>query len=201
MTDRTCLSIVLAAGEGTRMKSNLPKVLHQVAGLPLVSHVVTAVQGTGKSDIALVVGRGADDVRAAVEKNAGPVSAFEQKERLGTAHAVLAAREAIERGYDDLLIVFGDTPLIEAQSLQKARERLAESADVVVIGFRPDDPHGYGRLIEKDDKLVAIIEEKEATEEQKQIGFCNGGLMAVRGQHALTLLDAVGNDNAKGEYT
>lgn len=136
MTDRTCLSIVLAAGEGTRMKSNLPKVLHQVAGLPLVSHVVKAVQGTGKSDVALVVGRGADDVRAAVEKNAGPVSAFEQKERLGTAHAVLAAREAIESGYDDLLIVFGDTPLIEAQSLQKARERLAEGADVVVIGFR-----------------------------------------------------------------
>ncbi len=123
MTDRTCLSIVLAAGEGTRMKSSLPKVLHQVAGLPLVSHVVKAVQGTGKSDVALVVGRGAEDVRAAVEKNAGPVSAFEQKERLGTAHAVLAAREAIEHDYDDLLIVFGDTPLIEAQSLQKARER------------------------------------------------------------------------------
>lgn len=119
MTDRTCLSIVLAAGEGTRMKSSLPKVLHQVAGLPLVSHVVKAVQGTGKSDVALVVGRGADEVRAAVEKNAGPVSAFEQKERLGTAHAVLAAREAIERGYDDLLIVFGDTPLIEAQSCKR----------------------------------------------------------------------------------
>ena len=200
MTDRTCLSIVLAAGEGTRMKSSLPKVLHQVAGLPLVSHVVKAVQGTGKSDVALVVGRGADEVRAAVEKNAGPVSAFEQKERLGTAHAVLAAREAIERGYDDLLIVFGDTPLIEASSLQKARERLADGADVVVIGFRPDNPHGYGRLIEEGDKLVAIVEEKEASEEQKQIGFCNGGLMAVRGQHALALLDAVDNNNAKGEY-
>ena len=200
MTNRTCLSIVLAAGEGTRMKSSLPKVLHQVAGLPLVSHVVKAVQGTGKSDVALVVGRGAEDVRAAVEKNAGPVSAFEQKERLGTAHAVLAAREAIERGYDDLLIVFGDTPLIEAQSLQKARERLSDGADVVVIGFRPDNPHGSGRLIEEGDQLVAIVEEKEATEAQKQIGFCNGGLMAVRGQHALALLDAVGNDNAKGEY-
>ncbi len=201
MTDRTCLSIVLAAGEGTRMKSSLPKVLHQVAGLPLVSHVVKAVQGTGKSDVALVVGRGADEVRAAVEKNAGPVSAFEQKERLGTAHAVLAAREAIERGYDDLLIVFGDTPLIEAQSLQKkARERLAGDADVVVIGFRPENPHGYGRLIEEGDKLVAIVEEKEASEAQKQIGFCNGGLMAVRGQHALALLDAVDNNNAKGEY-
>lgn len=200
MTDRTCLSIVLAAGEGTRMKSNLPKVLHQVAGLPLVSHVVKAVQGTGKSDVALVVGRGADEVRGAVEKVADAVSVFEQKERLGTAHAVLAAREAIERGYDDLLIVFGDTPLIEAHSLQAARNKLAEGADVVVIGFRPESPHGYGRLIEEGGKLVAIIEEKEATDEQKEIGFCNGGLMAVRGAHALSLLDAVDNKNAKGEY-
>lgn len=200
MTDRTCLSIVLAAGEGTRMKSNLPKVLHQVADLPLVSHVVKAVQGTGKSDVALVVGRGADEVRGAVEKVTDTVSAYEQKERLGTAHAVLAAREAIERGYDDLLIVFGDTPLIEASSLQAARNKLAEGADVVVIGFRPSNPHGYGRLIEEGGKLTAIIEEKEASEEQKKITFCNGGLMAVRGSHALALLDAVDNKNAKGEY-
>jgi bifunctional UDP-N-acetylglucosamine pyrophosphorylase/glucosamine-1-phosphate N-acetyltransferase len=200
MTDRTCLSIVLAAGEGTRMKSNLPKVLHQVAGLPLVSHVVKAVQGTGKSDVALVVGRGADEVRGAVEKVADAVSAFEQKERLGTAHAVLAARAAIERGYDDLLIVFGDTPLIEAHSLQAARNKLSEGADVVVIGFRPASPHGYGRLIEEGGKLTAIIEEKEASEAQKKISFCNGGLMAVRGSHALALLDAVDNKNAKGEY-
>ena len=200
MTDRTCLSIVLAAGEGTRMKSSLPKVLHAVAGLPLVCHVVKAVQGTGKSDVALVVGRGAEDVCGAVEKIAGPVSSFEQTERLGTAHAVLAAREAIANGYDDLLIVFGDTPLIEAQSLQAARARLADGADIVVIGFRPASPHGYGRLIEDGDQLVAIVEEKEATDAQKQIGFCNGGLMAVRGNHALALLDAVGNDNAKGEY-
>ncbi len=200
MTERTCLSIVLAAGEGTRMKSSLPKVLHKVAGLPLVCHVVKAVQGTGRSDVALVVGRGAEQVRGAVEKFAGPVSAFEQTERLGTAHAVLAAREAIARGYDDLLIVFGDTPLVEAQSLQAARARLAEGADIVVIGFRPENPHGYGRLIEEGGRLTAIVEEKEATEAQKKIGFCNGGLMAVRGDHALALLDAVGNANAKGEY-
>ena len=200
MTERTCLSIVLAAGEGTRMKSSLPKVLHQVAGLPLVCHVVKAVQGTGKSDVALVVGRGVDKVQAAVEKVADAVSAFEQTERLGTAHAVLAAREAIARGYDDLLIVFGDTPLIEAQSLQAARNKLAEGSDVVVIGFRPKSPHGYGRLIEEGGKLIAIIEEKEATDLQKEIGFCNGGLMAVRGSHALGLIDAVDNKNAKGEY-
>ena len=200
MSERNCLSIVLAAGEGTRMKSDLPKVLHKIAGLPLVSHVVQAVQGTGRSDVALVVGRGADQVKAAVEAHAGPVQAFEQRERLGTAHAVLAARAAIEQGYDDLLIVFGDTPLVEAKSLQAARAKLAEGADVVVIGFRPDDPSPYGRLVIENGQLLAIVEAKDASEAQKAIGFCNGGLMAVSGRHALALLDAVGNKNAKGEY-
>src|SRR5690606_1851831 len=174
MSDRSCLSIVLAAGEGTRMKSNLPKVLHQIAGLPLVCHVVKAVQETGKGDVALVVGRGAEDVRKAVEKVAGPVSSFEQKERLGTAHAVLAAREAIERGYDDLLILFGDTPLVEAHSLQSASDLIASGADVVVIAFQSDNPDSYVQLTEQNGKLVAIIEEKEATEEQNEITFCNG---------------------------
>lgn len=200
MTSRTCLSIILAAGEGTRMKSALPKVLHQIAGLPLVCHVAKAVQSTGDGDIALVVGRGADEVKAAVEKVSPNVSAYEQKERLGTAHAVLAAREAIARGYDDLLIVFGDTPLIEDRALIEARGKLAEGFDIVVMGFRPIDPTGYGRLIEENGNLVAIREEKDATDSEKSINFCNGGLMAVCGNHALALLDKVRNDNAKGEF-
>ncbi|RCS24261.1 bifunctional UDP-N-acetylglucosamine diphosphorylase/glucosamine-1-phosphate N-acetyltransferase GlmU [Phyllobacterium salinisoli] len=200
MTSRTCLSIILAAGEGTRMKSALPKVLHQIAGMPLICHVAKAVRGTGDGDIALVVGRGADEVKAAVEKVSPGVSAYEQKERLGTAHAVLAAREAIARGYDDLLIVFGDTPLIEESALILARSRLAEGFDIVVMGFRPSDPFGYGRLIETGGDLVAIREEKDASTEEKRINFCNGGLMAIRGEHALALLEAVRNDNAKGEF-
>ncbi|GGA81354.1 bifunctional protein GlmU [Brucella endophytica] len=200
MTSRTCLSIILAAGEGTRMKSDLPKVLHKVAGLPLVCHVAKAIKGAGGSDIALVVGRGADEVRAAVEQVSPNVSAYEQKERLGTAHAVLAAREAIARGYDDLLIVFGDTPLIEDRALLEAREKLAEGFDIVVMGFRPANPSGYGRLIEENGNLVAIREEKDATDSEKSINFCNGGLMALRGEHALALLDQVRNDNAKGEF-
>ncbi|YBV97405.1 bifunctional UDP-N-acetylglucosamine diphosphorylase/glucosamine-1-phosphate N-acetyltransferase GlmU [Phyllobacteriaceae bacterium JZ32] len=200
MTSRTCLSIILAAGEGTRMKSALPKVLHRIAGLPLICHVANAVRGAGEGDVALVVGRGAEEVRAAVEKVAPNVSSHEQKERLGTAHAVLAAREAIARGYDDLLIVFGDTPLIEEAALIEARSQLAEGFDIVVMGFRPADPSGYGRLIEKEGQLVAIREEKDANAEEKRINFCNGGLMALRGDHALALLDAVRNDNAKGEF-
>jgi bifunctional UDP-N-acetylglucosamine pyrophosphorylase/glucosamine-1-phosphate N-acetyltransferase len=199
MTDRTCLSIILAAGEGTRMKSALPKVLHPIAGLPMVTHVARASAAAGGSDIALVVGRGGEAVLSAVAPFAAAES-FEQTERLGTAHAVLAAREAIARGYDDLLILFGDTPLIGAETLQAAREKLAEGAAVAVIGFRTAEPAGYGRLVEKDGALVAIREDKDCSPEERSITFCNAGLMAVDGRQALRLLEAVGNANAKGEY-
>lgn len=200
MPSRSCLSIILAAGEGTRMKSALPKVLHRIAGLPMVAHVARAAAAAGGSDIALVVGNGAEAVSAAVRPHAAQAESFVQTERLGTAHATLCARSAIARGYDDLLVVFGDTPLVAAESLATAREKLAEGAAVVVLGFRPKDPARYGRLIEKDGALVAICEYRDCTEEQRRIGFCNGGLMAIDGKAALSLLDAVGNDNAKAEF-
>ena len=198
--DRSCLSIILAAGEGTRMKSSLPKVLHKIAGLPLVCHVVRQVQSIGKSDIAVVVGRGADEVSSAVKEFSKTANIYLQKERLGTAHAVLSAREMLSKNYDDVLIVFGDTPLIEAKSLERARDELAHGADIVVMGFVTENPSGYGRLIEKDGKLQAIVEEKDATTEQKKIKFCNGGVMAFNGKLALSLLEQIKNENAKKEY-
>lgn len=198
--DRSCLSIILAAGEGTRMKSSLPKVLHKIAGLPLVCHVVRQVQSIGKSDIAVVVGRGADDVSSAVKEFSKTANIYLQKERLGTAHAVLSARQMLGENYDDVLIVFGDTPLIEAKSLERARDELAHGADIVVMGFVTENPSGYGRLIEKDGKLQAIVEEKDATTEQKKIKFCNGGVMALNGKLALSLLEQIKNENAKKEY-
>ncbi len=200
MAQRSCLTVILAAGEGTRMKSSLPKVLHPIAGLPIVAHVAEAVHGAGGSDIALVVGRGAGKVEAAVRAIVSSVTVHEQTERLGTGHAVLAASSAIESGYDDVLVVFGDTPLVETTALEQARAKLAAGADVVVMGFRPDNPHGYGRLIEQDGRLVAIREEKDTSEAEKKIGFCNGGLMALRGDSALGLLGKITNNNAKGEY-
>ena len=198
--DRSCLSIILAAGEGTRMKSSLPKVLHKIAGLPLVCHVVRQVQLIGKSDIAVVVGRGADEVSSAVKEFSKTANIYLQKERLGTAHAVLSARQMLGENYDDVLIVFGDTPLIEAKSLERARDELAHGADIVVMGFITENPSGYGRLIEKDGKLQAIVEEKDATTEQKKIKFCNGGVMALNGKLALSLLEQIKNENAKKEY-
>ncbi|WP_421929846.1 bifunctional UDP-N-acetylglucosamine diphosphorylase/glucosamine-1-phosphate N-acetyltransferase GlmU [Neoaquamicrobium sediminum] len=200
MSQRTCLSVILAAGEGTRMKSALPKVLHPIAGLPMVAHVVKAARRDEATEVAVVVGREADTVREAVLPFAPEAEVFLQSERLGTAHAVLAAREKIARGYDDVLVVFGDTPLVQAEALADLRAGLAGGAAVVVMGFRAPDPTGYGRLIEKNGALVAIREERDASAAERTIDFCNGGLMAIAGAHALPLLDAVKNDNAKGEY-
>ncbi len=205
MSERSCLAVILAAGEGTRMKSSLPKVLHPVGGLPMVAHVVRAAVAAEVNSVALVVGHGADTVEVAVKPFAGSVSIHVQTERLGTAHAVLAAREAIAKGYgdkhyDDVVIMFGDTPLMDATALDKARAKLVAGADIVVMGFHPADPTGYGRLVEHEHKLFAIVEDKDANADQKKIGYCNGGLMAISGKHALSLLEAVGNKNAKGEY-
>jgi len=200
MSQRSCLTIILAAGEGTRMKSDLPKVLHRIAGLPMVAHVAKAALAAGGGDVAVVVGRGADKVKAAVQPFAPGVATFEQTERLGTAHAVLAARAAIARGHDDVLVMFGDTPLVEAGPLEAARKLIAGGNAVAVMGFRTPTPAGYGRLLEKNGALVAIREDKDCTAEERKVTFCNGGLMAIDGRQALALLDAVGNANAKGEY-
>src|SRR5690606_35743284 len=123
-----------------------------------------------------------------------------QEKQLGTANAVLAAREAIARGYDDVLVMFGDTPLIDAAALTDMRASLADGAAVAVMGFRTENPTGYGRLIERDGTLVAIREEKDCSDEERRIQFCNGGIMAIAGAHALALLDQVSNANAKGEF-
>lgn len=200
MTNRSCLSIILAAGEGTRMKSDLPKVLHPIAGLPLVAHVINATRAAGAGDVALVIGHGADVVRKAVDGFLPGIEVYVQEKRLGTAHAVLAARAAVERGYDDVIVVFGDTPLLDPDDLAAARAKLAEGNAVVVMGFRTDHPAGYGRLIEQDGKLLAIREAKDCSAEELKITFLNGGLMAIDGRNALSLLDRVGNANAKGEF-
>jgi len=163
MPQRTCLAIVLAAGEGTRMRSARPKVLHEIGGRPLLAHVLAAAQDAGCSDIALVVGPD----HAALSELAGAlaprVEVFEQRERLGTAHAVLAAKPAIERGADDILVMFADTPLVRRETLSKLRDALAQGAGVAVLGFTPEDPAGYGRLLTEGDELVAIREERDAT--------------------------------------
>ena len=199
-TKRNCLAVILAAGESTRMKSSRSKVLHPVAGRPMIAHVVDALAAAGISDIALVLGRDADKVEAAAQNPVVTSSVHIQTERLGTAHAVLAAREAIAKGYDDVLVIFGDTPLVTEAPLTAARAGLAGGADVVVIGFEAADPTGYGRLIVENGELLAIREQKDASEAERAITYCNGGLMAIDGRKALDLIGRIGNANAKGEY-
>ncbi|MCX8997686.1 bifunctional UDP-N-acetylglucosamine diphosphorylase/glucosamine-1-phosphate N-acetyltransferase GlmU [Rhizobiaceae bacterium BDR2-2] len=197
---RTCLAVILAAGDSTRMKSGLSKVLHPVAGLPMISHVVRAVAAAGVQDAALVVGRDAEKVTAAASGEGLPVLSFFQEQRLGTGHAVLTAREAISREYDDVIVVYGDVPLITPGPLIEARRKLAEGNDVAVIGFHTEKPTGYGRLLTENGRLYAIREEKDATDEERAVKWCNSGIMAINGRKALDLLQRIGNNNAKGEY-
>lgn len=197
---RRCLAVILAAGDSTRMKSSMSKVLHPVGGLPMIAHVVDSVAKASIADVALVLGRDAEKVAAAARHDGISATTHIQAERRGTAHAVLAARDAIASGYDDLIVVFGDTPLITEEPLKAARAGLAAGNDVVVVGFTAADPSGYGRLIVEGGELVAIREHRDASEAERQIAYCNGGLMAIDGRKALGLLDAVGKANAKGEY-
>ncbi|SDJ09014.1 UDP-N-acetylglucosamine pyrophosphorylase /glucosamine-1-phosphate N-acetyltransferase [Bradyrhizobium sp. Rc2d] len=200
MTARSSLTIVLAAGEGTRMRSSLPKVLHPVAHQTLLAHVLAAApKGTGTS-LAVVIGPHHQAVAEEAWRSRPDALTFVQAERLGTAHAVLAAREAIARGVDDLLIAFGDTPLISAETFARLREPLARGAAIAALGFRAADPSGYGRFIVEGDRLVAIREEADASEEERKIDLCNAGLMAIDGRRALEILGQIGNANSKGEY-
>jgi bifunctional UDP-N-acetylglucosamine pyrophosphorylase/glucosamine-1-phosphate N-acetyltransferase len=198
---RQALAVVLAAGEGTRMKSDLPKVLHRVAGRSMLAHVLTAAASADVASIAVVIGPGRDDVRDETLRLCSSASVHVQNERLGTAHAVLAAREAIAGGADDLLILFADTPLISPATVNALRSALAGGASVAVLGFKAADPFGYGRLLQDETgRLIAIREEKDATDDERRVTLCNAGLMAIDGKRALTLLEAIDNVNVKGEY-
>lgn len=200
MTSRTCQTIILAAGQGTRMKSSKPKVLHPVANLPMVGHVVKTAAKAGTDLVSIVVGPDMDSVQEAASKVHPTVNSFTQEERLGTAHAVLAARKDLEEAQDDVIILYGDTPLLRTETIEAMRAELAEGHAVVVLGFRTDKPDPYGRLLEKEGKLIAIREARDCTPEEFSVNFCNGGIMGFAGAHILDLLTSIDSDNAQGEY-
>src|SRR6202166_10456 len=184
-TGRTSLTVVLAAGEGTRMRSSMPKVLHPVAGQSLLAHVLGAAPRGAGAALAVVVGpdhRAVEEETRRLRPDAAP---FVQRERLGTAHAVLAARDAIARGADDLLVAFGDTPLISAETFARLRAPLKNGAALAVLGLRAADPTGYGRLLVEGDRLVAIREQADASPAEPAIDLCNAGVMAFDGRKAL----------------
>ena len=182
MTTRTCIAVILAAGEGTRMKSASPKVLHAIAGRSMLGHVLDTVSQAGISDIAVVIGPNREDVAQEIRAQVPQAHIIVQMDRLGTAHAVLAARDVIGTGYDDLLVLFADTPLIEPATLQAMRARLVEGRAVVALGFDTANPHGYGRLLIDGASLDAIREHKDATDDERKVTLCNSGLMALDGK-------------------
>jgi len=200
MKPRSCLAIVLAAGEGTRMHSPRPKVLHAIAGRSLLAHVLAAVAEAGVTTAAVVIGPGQDEAAAEAKRVVPDAAVYVQHQRRGTAHAVLAAKAAIARQPDDILAVYGDTPLIRPATLKRLRAPLAAGAAIAVLGFRPADPTGYGRLIMAGDELVAIREEADASTSERAIGLCNGGIMALAGNTALAILTRIGDHNRKGEF-
>ena len=200
MAARTCLAIVLAAGEGTRMRSARPKVLHPLAGRSLLAHVLGSVAQAGVTATAVVIGPGEDAVAAEVKRVSPNAECFVQRERRGTAHAVLAARTAIERQPDEILVVYGDTPLVHPTSLSRLRAAIADGAAVSVLGFRATDSTGYGRLIVADGQLIAIREEADASASERKTALCNGGTMALAGKTALAILERIGDHNRKHEF-
>ena len=201
MTASSLLTIVLAAGKGTRMKSSQPKVLHKVAGRSMLAHVLSLSQSAGASAIAVVVGPDMAAVEKEAAASAPGCKLYLQREQRGTADAVLAAREAIAAHQGDVIVLYADTPLIRAQTIATLRARFDRGASVAVLGFRPKDPAGYGRLITNADReLIAIREEKDANAEERQITLCNSGVMAFRLPDLADLLSRISNNNAKGEF-
>ena len=198
---RTCLAIVLAAGESSRMRSARPKVLHELAGRSMLAHVLSSLVEAGAARTVVVAGPNHDTVMAEAKTIVRDATIAIQNERLGTAHAVLAAREAIGRGYDDLLVVFADTPLVRPETFAAMRRALAGGQNAIAaLGFEAAEPAGYGRFIMEDGALKAIREERDASAAEREIKICNAGLMALDGRHALALLEAIGNANSQNEY-
>jgi bifunctional UDP-N-acetylglucosamine pyrophosphorylase/glucosamine-1-phosphate N-acetyltransferase len=201
MTSPPLAAIILAAGKGTRMKSGLHKVLHPIAGRPMLRHLLASVAGLGAARTVAVVGALGDQVRAEV----GPlgVECVTQEPQLGTAHAVLQAEPALAGFEGDILILYGDVPLVSAQTMRRMLDPLAAPAApaCVVLGFRPADPLAYGRILaDADGRIAKMVEYKDATDAERAVRLCNSGLMAVRSADLWPLLRRVGNANAAGEY-
>jgi len=191
--------VILAAGKGTRMNSDLPKVLHPIAQAPMLEHAMRAGRALDPDRTVVVAGHKAELVRAATTEIDPDATVVLQEEQLGTGHAVLQARAALEGFQGDVVVLYGDTPFVSADTLERmiaARSR----ADLVILGFEAADPARYGRLIMDGESLEKIVEFKDASEAERAITFCNSGLMACDAEVMFRLLDKVGNDNASGEY-
>ncbi|RDV07601.1 bifunctional UDP-N-acetylglucosamine diphosphorylase/glucosamine-1-phosphate N-acetyltransferase GlmU [Sphingorhabdus pulchriflava] len=192
-------AIILAAGKGTRMKSDLHKVLHPIAGRPMLMHLMASVDALEPAKKVVVVGDKADQLRDALGDSAETVV---QEPQLGTGHAVQQAESALKDFDGDVLILYGDVPFVPTSTMQAMIDRLHsdDNPEVVVLGFEPEDTLQYGRIVATGDRIEWMVEHKDATEKQRQTKLCNSGLMAVRSKDLFALLARVTNNNAAGEY-
>jgi bifunctional UDP-N-acetylglucosamine pyrophosphorylase/glucosamine-1-phosphate N-acetyltransferase len=192
-------AIILAAGKGTRMKSDLHKVLHPIAGKPMLLHLLDSLDELDSKRTVVVVGDRREQIDAAIASRE-VVTALQDPQH-GTAHAALQAREALSGFSGNILVCFGDVPMVRAATVQRLLDTLEGGAKVAVLGFRPPDALAYGRIIADDDGTVRkMVEFKDATEREKKTRLCNSGLIAAHSDDMWPLLDAVDNDNAQGEY-
>ena len=197
---REFAAIILAAGKGTRMKSALHKVLHPIAGRPMIDHLMATVDSLSPEQKVVVVGSGREQIEAAM---AGRAQTCLQEPQLGTGHAVQQAQTALAGFAGDVLIMYGDVPFVRAQTMAAMLERLNgdDSPAAVVLAFEPADALAYGRVIaDVDGRIAKMVEFKDATETERATRLCNSGLMAAKAQDLWALLDRVDNDNAQGEY-
>ena len=192
--------ICLAAGAGTRMKSDIPKVLHGIGGLPMFAHALASGAALEPERTVLVVGHGGAAVAEAARAIDPGIAVVEQAERLGTAHAVAQAAPALEGAGGDAVVLYGDTPFIRAGTLEAMAAARAAGHDIVVLGFEAADPGRYGRLVMEGDALVRIVEAREAGEAELAIRLCNSGVVMADTRVLMELVAAVGKDNAAGEY-
>ncbi|MEL7027439.1 MAG: bifunctional UDP-N-acetylglucosamine diphosphorylase/glucosamine-1-phosphate N-acetyltransferase GlmU, partial [Pseudomonadota bacterium] len=192
--------VLLAAGQGKRMKSDMPKVLHPVAGLPLFAHAMASAAALDLDRKVVVVGNGADAVKDAVSKFDPAAVTVHQAERLGTGHAVNQARDAVADAGGRTLVLYGDTPFVQGETFQAMSARLDAGADIVVLGFEPEDTARYGRLVVNGDTLLKIVEHKDATKAERAIGLCNSGVIMADTEALFELVSELKNENAAGEY-
>ncbi len=199
MAQSSLAAIVLAAGQGTRMKSSRHKVLHPVGGKPMVAHLLDALSSLKPSRTIMVIGAMGEQLKQAFET----LEFVTQAEQLGTGHAVQCALPALEGDTSDMLVLYGDVPFISPETMKNMVDARSETehCGITVLGFRTDNPAAYGRLITGEDgSLERIVEFKDASESERAINLCNSGMMLIDGKHARTWLGELSNDNAAGEY-
>jgi bifunctional UDP-N-acetylglucosamine pyrophosphorylase/glucosamine-1-phosphate N-acetyltransferase len=188
--------VILAAGQGTRMNSTIPKVLHPIAGKPMLQHVIDAAREIGEVEISVVVGHGAELVRERIKEPG--INWVHQAEQLGTGHAVQQAVPALRQDAT-VLVLYGDVPLVNPSTLKQLVMQ-ADGQSMGLLTVQLDNPSGYGRVVRDGGQVVRIVEHKDATEEERGINEVNTGIMAINQPHLVRWLDEIGNDNSQGEY-